>query len=293
MVIEALKRLDITCETVENGRLALDAVTNKDYDAILMDCSMPEMDGFTATRKIREMEQATNRPRHPIIALTAHVAGLPNNDWQSVGMDDYITKPFRLQELSDALSVFLSPIKEQPNSLSTGQLEARQIPQKGPGEENKPPIIDDDVMNSYGDFQEDGGAELIARLLNLFLEHAPAALSQVEEDAKGDDLKVLASAAHALKSMGRNIGAVRLSNACDKLELAAHQQTTWTATTQKSISARLRDDGDELLSGTLTNQFEIDLLDAQLFSRSLGVVSRRLPQGSHPGPCRSTEANYG
>ena len=111
-----------------------------------------------------------------------------------------------------------------PNSLATGQLEARKIPEKDPGEENKPPIIDDDVMDSYGDFQEYGGAELITRLLNLFQGHASVAFSQVELDAIGGDQEALATVAHALKSMSRNIGAVRLSNACNDLEFAARQQ---------------------------------------------------------------------
>ncbi|MCP4933131.1 MAG: response regulator [bacterium] len=224
VAIEALKRLDITCDTVENGRLALEAVTDKDYDAILMDCSMPEMDGFTATRKIRELEQATNRQHHPIIALTAHVAGLPDNNWQSVGMDDYITKPFRLQELADALAAHLPQSQEEQTCLADEALATNPSPAKAPNDENELPIIDDDVMNSYGDFQEDGGAELIARLLKLFLEHAPAAYSQVEADAKGEDQNALAAAAHALKSMSRNIGAVRLANACDRLEQAAGTQ---------------------------------------------------------------------
>ncbi len=222
VVIEALKRLDITCETVENGRLALEAVTKQDYDAILMDCSMPEMDGFTATKKIRELEQVDNRQRHPIIALTAHVAGLPDNDWQSVGMDNYITKPFRLQELAEALGAFLVPkegVFAQPIEAPAETSSMITV-----DEQSLPPIIDDEVMNSYGDFQEDGGAELIARLLNLFLEHAPGALSHVEEKATELDKKALAAAAHALKSMSRNIGAVRLSNACNDLELAAQEQ---------------------------------------------------------------------
>jgi len=224
VVIEALKRLDITCETVENGRLALEAVTDKDYDAILMDCSMPEMDGFTATKKIRELEQDANRKRHPIIALTAHVAGLPDNDWQSVGMDAYLTKPFRLQELSDALAVYLSRVEEDQTGYVAKAKEPGKALATQAEDEIQPPIIDDEVMNSYGDFQEDGGAELIARLLNLFVEHAPAALLQVEKDAQGQDQEALAAAAHALKSMGRNIGAVRLSNACNSLELAARER---------------------------------------------------------------------
>lgn len=234
VVLAALMRLDITCETVENGREALEAVEKKDYDAILMDCSMPEMDGFTATKKIRELEHASHRKRHPIIALTAHVAGLADHEWQSVGMDDYLTKPFRLQELADSLAVYLPHQEEKPGqpagdeAVELSEKDTISHPQNFEetvsDDPSHAPVIDDAVMDSYGEFQEDGGAELIARLLTLFLEHAPSALLDVEMMAKGRDCDALAAAAHALKSMSRNIGAVRLSEACNRLELAARAQ---------------------------------------------------------------------
>ena len=92
-------------QAVENGRLAVEAVMRERFDLILMDCQMPEMDGFTATAAIRQQEREAADHRHvPIIALTANAMEGDRARCLAAGMDDYLAKPFTLAQLSEMLT---------------------------------------------------------------------------------------------------------------------------------------------------------------------------------------------
>jgi CheY-like chemotaxis protein len=94
-----LKQWDVECDVAENGQLAVQLAQTNDYDMILMDLQMPDMDGYTATEEIRKLEPASRYKKLPIIALTAS-AMLDNKDKAyTVGMDDYISKPFNPDDL--------------------------------------------------------------------------------------------------------------------------------------------------------------------------------------------------
>jgi Amt family ammonium transporter len=100
---EILRRAGFCCDIVENGRLAIEAVTTHEYDLVLMDCEMPEMDGFTASRRIRDLQAEGRIPgdksRLPIIALTAHAIRGDSQHCLDAGMDAYVSKPFDSREL--------------------------------------------------------------------------------------------------------------------------------------------------------------------------------------------------
>ncbi len=100
VAVEALGRLGITAETVGSGAQAIEAVRTKDFDIVLMDCSMPDIDGFTATREIRNWESKAGRKRVPIVALTAQVVGIKADAWREAGMDGVIHKPYTLLQLA-------------------------------------------------------------------------------------------------------------------------------------------------------------------------------------------------
>jgi signal transduction histidine kinase/CheY-like chemotaxis protein len=104
VVTEALSRLNARTRTVEDGQQALEAYKSGRFDIVLMDCSMPVMDGFAATRAIRAHESEAGVERTPIVALTAHVAGSAADSWRDAGMDDYLTKPFTMRSLSECLA---------------------------------------------------------------------------------------------------------------------------------------------------------------------------------------------
>jgi len=107
VVNEALTRLDAEVVTANDGVEAVKLVTEQYFDLILMDCSMPEMDGYEATSAIRKWEKENYRVEMPILALTAQVAG-DDDKWKNAGMNDFITKPFTLGSLAKALEKYVS-----------------------------------------------------------------------------------------------------------------------------------------------------------------------------------------
>ena len=100
---EVLSTLGHTVEAVDNGLQALDALRQKDYDLVLMDCQMPEMDGYTATREIRSYASGVLDPTIPIIAMTAHAMSGDKEKCLECGMNDYISKPIQIEQLTASL----------------------------------------------------------------------------------------------------------------------------------------------------------------------------------------------
>ena len=98
-----LGKLKVSTDTVSNGQDAVAAVKSADFDLVLMDCEMPELDGYAATHQIREWERTNNRPAVPIIALTAHILPEHQEKARRVGMSGHMAKPVHLAELKEQL----------------------------------------------------------------------------------------------------------------------------------------------------------------------------------------------
>ncbi len=98
-----LKKLGFEVEVADNGQEVLDKITaNSNYGLVFMDCEMPVMDGYQATQKIRELEQTTGN-HVPIVAMTAHSSHEDKQQCLDCGMDDYISKPFKIDSLKEVL----------------------------------------------------------------------------------------------------------------------------------------------------------------------------------------------
>jgi CheY-like chemotaxis protein len=106
VAVRTLELLGCHAEVAENGALALEALAQREFDAVLMDCQMPVLDGFDATRQIRELERA-GKPRTPIIAVTANAMEGDRERCLSAGMDDYLAKPVTMAALDEALRKWL------------------------------------------------------------------------------------------------------------------------------------------------------------------------------------------
>ena len=246
VVAEALKQMNVSPDIVTDGVAAVEAAAAKTYDLIFMDCSMPEMDGLEATRRIRKRENLSDG-HVPIVALTAHVAGSSADDWRVAGMDDYMTKPFRLGDLVARFERFLPEAKQSDMPAAAPGVgdsveiqddpavaaDAGPIPgglesqvDKAANEFDDLPVIDDDVLASVAACQDGDGHELLLRVFGLFEDHAPTALMRLAEKSREGSNLDIANAAHALKSMCGNIGAARLCRACEDLEASARDGAT-------------------------------------------------------------------
>ncbi len=222
VIVQALRILHITPDVVENGLQALSRAKTKKYDLILMDGSMPEMDGFTSARLIREDESARRIKPVPIVALTAHVAGDAANAWKDCGMNARVLKPFTMEALTNCIAEWCIPDSAVPLPEVTippeATDEAVQETQVAPTELQ---VLDPTILNNLREIAGNMGDEMLARLFAIYRDNAPAALQNLKDECSGDDLIKIANAAHALKSMSGNIAATRLASICDELEQQA------------------------------------------------------------------------
>ncbi|MFH1723718.1 MAG: PAS domain S-box protein [Elusimicrobiota bacterium] len=178
-----LDRLGYQADAAANGLEALRAFEKGSYDLVLMDCEMPEMDGYQATAEIRRREGAQDRV--PIIAMTAHALKGDREKCLAAGMDDYVSKPVRFKDLSAALARWEDPLDRS---------------------------VVDDLREVAGDVSEVAG---------VFLEDAPKRIAAMRGAVSAGDSHKLAFESHQLKGASGSIGARRLRRLCARIEAIA------------------------------------------------------------------------
>ena len=187
---------------VGNGKEAVSAFASDSFDLVVMDGQMPEMDGFAATAAIREMEAETGG-HVPILAMTAHAMTGDRQRCLDAGMDYYLSKPIQPEELFKVLSNLPAPVL-------LAKVEAAP---------EKPYISDEPVFDeSLALSHVEGDTELFGRVIELFLEDAPAMLSAIREAVYGRDPAALASSAHALKGAVAHLEARQAVKTAGSLE---------------------------------------------------------------------------
>ncbi len=241
-----LSVLGLECDTASNGEAALLRMRDGNYDLVLMDCQMPVLDGYSATRRWRELEAAdATGPHLPIVAMTANAMAGDRQRCLDAGMDDYLAKPVTRGQLEHCLRRWLqerdsarrpaTPVtipavatSEQervspaspvvaPQAAATA---AASIPAPAPAAQADP-ILDDSALDElYAVIGQDA-----SRIVTVFLEDAPHLLAQLERAALAPDYAALRDAAHSLKSSSANLGAMALSGAAKRIELGARMQT--------------------------------------------------------------------
>jgi CheY-like chemotaxis protein len=210
VALKQLEKLGYQAEGVADGTGVLEAVQRTDYDLILMDCQMPELNGYDATALIRENEKkqagATGPTRRLyIIAMTANTKADHRDRCLQAGMDDYINKPVQLPELEAALHRGL----------------ADRATQKALEE-----VIDPVVIASLRQLRMPGKPNPLVELIDLFLQEAPAQVQAMESALAQNDYTSLSrtlSAATSLKGSASNLGARNLAALCDEIEQTARK----------------------------------------------------------------------
>ena len=179
---------------VPDGRQALEALARDRNAAVLMDCHMPDVDGYEATRRLRELEG--ERRHTPVIAMTASVMEGDRERCLVAGMDDFIGKPL------------------EPDAVKA-VLERWVASQGGDQDAAVDPALLDDLGRRMGD---DAGARMIADLINLFLRDTPERIVAIRIAAEAGDAAALREAAHALRGSTAAVGAPRMADLCASLE---------------------------------------------------------------------------
>jgi len=203
LAMAMLHRFGCRVEVAVNGRAGVQAASNRRFDLILMDCQMPEMDGFEATVAIRQAE-AGGTTRVPIIALTANAVAGDRERCLDAGMDDYLCKPFTGADLHDVVARWCGRIMPAPAP-------ALALPPRIP-------VIEEKTLESICAI---GGQDLLARMIRLFTDDSPALLQALRNAIAGSSAEAVASAAHALRSISLNLGAIALGDLCNRIELDA------------------------------------------------------------------------
>jgi len=199
VAVKILEKLGYRVEVADNGEEAVEACLRTAYDALLMDCQMPVVDGFAATARIREREGAA---RHtPIIAMTASAMMGDREKCLAAGMDDYVTKPVSPETLEEALRRWLRRPAAPPEP---------SVP--APPEEAPSPL-DGAVIESLFSIDEDG--TLLGEVIDTFLRIAPKRLETLR---RAGDPGSLERAAHSFLGSCANLGARRMAELCARLE---------------------------------------------------------------------------
>jgi signal transduction histidine kinase/CheY-like chemotaxis protein/HPt (histidine-containing phosphotransfer) domain-containing protein len=211
-----LQVLGAECETAGNGQVALEKMDVGSYDLVLMDCQMPVLDGYSATRRWREVEQERNVSRRlPIVAMTANAMAGDRRKCLDAGMDDYLAKPVSRSELEQCIQRWKNAAMPLPSAAPA--VAAAPAAPEAPADA----VLDKAILGELRDLL---GSE-VDHIIRVYLEDAPRLVAQLERAAVANDPIALRVAAHSLKSSSANVGAMPLSVAARELEHAARDGT--------------------------------------------------------------------
>jgi two-component system, sensor histidine kinase and response regulator len=203
-----LEELGYHVEVAGDGRETLEALSRTPYDAVLMDVQMPEMDGYEATAEIRELEAGSGR-RTPIIAMTANAMQGDREKALDAGMDDYIPKPVKWDDLKAILERWVPRGEGTPAPNGGDEI-------AGGGAAN-PAVLNRDMLESLRRLEEYEPG-ILSELVETFASSTPSRLADLRAAVAAEDAQGVEDIAHALKGAAGNMGAWRVSEICGQLE---------------------------------------------------------------------------
>jgi CheY-like chemotaxis protein len=206
-------------DQAESGLQAVDMALKNPYDLILMDCQMPDMDGFSATELIRSHERDGNgtlkgRQRVAIIAMTGNTTDEDRSVCLNRGMDDFLKKPFTIEEMSEILKRWV------PMEAS---MEAPQEPEESVVADAS--IIDQKYLDNIRALQREGAPDILAKVLDNYFTESTVAIEKLTIAVVADNREDIRAIAHRFKSGSGNVGAIRLAEICHEIEKGASSNT--------------------------------------------------------------------
>lgn len=205
VALRILAKLGYHADIAANGLETLEIVKKSKYDLILMDCQMPEMDGYTTTEEIRKLEKEKNLTPTPIIAMTAHALKGDREKCLSVGMNDYISKPIDIKILTELLEKWLANEDKQEINV-----ESTEESISNPPESNEILRIDKDRLQAiFGDDQP-----AIKEFMKAFVDSTQELITELSQSIDKKDTKLAKEQFHRLKGSSGNSGVMRLHSIC-------------------------------------------------------------------------------
>ena len=208
-----LERMGLEVVVAADGQQALDVLARETVDLVLMDCQMPIVDGFAATKALREREAGSGR-HLPVIALTANAMKGDRERCTEAGMDDYLAKPYTGDELLAMLARWLPAERRKNDSMTSAD---SAVLKPAPDISAGPPL-DASALDKVRALSPDGAEVLLRQVLAAYLKAAEREWGRFEQGLAEGDAKLIASAAHALKSSSFNVGANGLARRCGEIE---------------------------------------------------------------------------
>jgi len=239
VALEILEAAGFACDVARNGREAIARWRVNRYDAVLMDCQMPELDGLSAAREIRRIEQfhqlEMRAKRIPIVALTANATRGDRELCLAAGMDEYLTKPLDAVKLIEILDRLIAAVAPAPSceadtgSVAADQAQPSQQSTESPAAHDDRPAEVDGASAEFCDYANPidmallqrrclGNLDLVARLLNSFAEQIGKDSLQLAAAIRENRLAEAASLSHTLKGAAANLSADRLQQVAGDLE---------------------------------------------------------------------------
>jgi len=228
LAVAMLRELGYIADVATNGIEAVEAVRAFSYDAVLMDCRMPEMDGFRATGEIRRQEVPPSRI--PIIAITANAMEGDRQKCLEAGMDDYLSKPVKLESLAAILERWIPSAGPGRKRL----LSAARAPAGRRTRQEESPL-DEAVMAGLREIEKIRGG--MAGLVSVFVGEVEANLERLREAVEQEDVETISSVSHALAGSAANLGASRMAELCRGLKPLV-SEGPWEAVGERETAIR-------------------------------------------------------
>ena len=205
-----LEKLGYHADLAVNGLEVLMALRKTEYQIILMDCQMPQMDGYEATRRIRADTELARQPR--IIAVTAHAMAGDSAKCLAAGMDDYLSKPVKLEDMAAKLTYW------ENAGTQAGQAPEEAVPAAGG---NAAPALDRERLETLKSLDPENDGAFYRKLLETFLQSAETDLIALRDLLAEGALDKARNKAHSLKGSSRNLGAETLGDLAQEIETLA------------------------------------------------------------------------
>jgi CheY-like chemotaxis protein/HPt (histidine-containing phosphotransfer) domain-containing protein len=216
-----LSLLGLSLASAENGKEALEQLERDRFDAVLLDCQMPVMDGYTAVRILRQNEAAKPGTHMPVIAMTANAMAGDRDKCLRAGMDDYLSKPLNRALLEQTLRRWIPTGAQsrtvQPTLPTPPPMAAIQVAAPVNSTATPSSALDADVVRDLLEVMGDEFTDLV----RVYLEDTPKSIALLEKAAANGDNEGLIAPSHSLKSTSANLGAMTLSELAKRLEHGA------------------------------------------------------------------------